>query len=355
MGAAYVKQDSKKNKSEEPNTPRSKQWRELQREDKEKWGNQMADHYKTALSIENVDKNRYNSVLAPDSSRVVLKSKQNNIQTSDYINANFVNGVHKDSDNSYIATQAPTLETIEDFWRMCWEVNTKIIVMLTNLEEDGRVKAHQYWPTIGTKNFGSWCVTLLSTTSSDNEAYQIRVLELKQGSGTGKVLTQTKITDKEDNDVEKRVIYQYHYQIWPDHGVPSDPKTVLDMMEDVNTTFQKLVQDGPSFPLLVHCSAGIGRTGSYVVIDSVIKKFKEENTTEVDELDLQPIVSTMRNQRPGFVQQKAQYLFCYQTISLAITGTDNFAPTPSKSDSTKKRKKEAKPKKAKDKEEKSED
>jgi len=238
---------------------------------------------------------------------VILK---NNGYGSDYINANYVDGIHNDSKQAYIATQAPKQDTIDDFWRMCWEQNIHIIVMLTNLEEGGKVKAHQYWPKFGTKQFGSWSVTLSSTR--ETETYIVRTLELFQGfSGF----------NKPDPDVEKRTVYQYHYLVWPDMGVPDDASSLLEMMDDINRTSQLKSQETQiKSPLLVHCSAGIGRTGTFVVIDTVIKKFKEEGVRNLDALDLQPILSCMRDQRPGFVQQKVQYYFCYQAVIQAFGG-----------------------------------
>jgi protein tyrosine phosphatase len=239
---------------------------------------------------------------------------------SDYINANYIDGVHSNSKQAYIATQAPKPDTMEDFWRMCWEQNVQIIVMLTNLEEGGRVKAHQYWPKLGTKQFGSWSVTVVST--QDNEAYIIRTIELKKGFGGG--LYQTRM-NLDDDTLDKRIIYQYHYLVWPDMGVPEDPTSLLQLMDDVNQH-----HDNPDkSPLVVHCSAGIGRTGTYVIIDTIIKKYREEEGLSIDSLDLQPILSNMRDQRPGFVQQKIQYYFCYQAVRQSLTG-EKITIDPSK-------------------------
>jgi len=276
-----------------------------------KFGEQSLNLFEAALSGENIDKNRYQSVLPPDNSRVILN---NDGFGSDYINANFIDGIHSNSKQAYIATQAPKPDTFNDFWRMCWEQNVHIIVMLTNLEEGGRTKAHQYWPKFGTKQFGSWFVTHQSFREA--EGYLIRILELYQGINGGG------LKPTEDKTNEKRIIYQYHYLIWPDMSVPEDATSLLEMIDDINQTAQKLQssesQNKP--PLLVHCSAGIGRTGTFVLIDTVIKKYREEGVNSIESLDLQPILSTMRDQRPGFVQQKIQYYFCYQSVIQSLTG-----------------------------------
>jgi len=264
--------------------------------------------FEAALSGENIDKNRYQSVLPPDNSRVILK---NDGFGSDYINANFVNGIHSNSKQLYIATQAPKPDTINDFWRMCWEQNVHIIVMLTNLEEGGRIKAHQYWPNFGTKQFGSWFINLQSVR--ETEAYVIRTLELTHGFTGGH--------KPNDEHCEKRIIYQYHFLIWPDMGVPDDATFLLEMIEEINHSALKLNPESQTkSPLLVHCSAGIGRTGTFVLIDTVIKKYREDGVHSIETLDLQPILSNMRDQRPGFVQQKIQYYFCYQSIIQSLTG-----------------------------------
>jgi len=279
-------------------------------EDKEKFGQQSLSMFEAALSGENIDKNRYQTVLPPDTSRVILKD---NGFGSDYINANFIDGIHSDSKQAYIATQAPKPDTIDDFFRMCWEQNVNIIVMLTNLEEGGRVKAHQYWPKFGTKQFGSWFVTLNS--SRETEAYIVRILELSQGFRNGSFKN-----SEDHNNQEKRIIYQYHYTIWPDMGVPDDATSLLEMIDDINAKADEIQDISSNSPLLVHCSAGIGRTGTFVLIDTVIKKIKEEGGNGIDSLDLKPILSSMRDQRPGFVQQKIQYYFCYQSVMQSITG-----------------------------------
>jgi len=249
MGTGFAKPDKNKTEKDEIPTPRSTQWKQLQREDKEKWGERLFD---AALNGENIEKNRYQSVLAPDGSRVKL-SKSDGLG-SDYINANFVDGVHAGAKQAYIATQAPKPETIEDFWRMCWEQNVCVLIMLTNLEEGGKVKAHQYWPKAGSKQYGMWTVALLSNTASEDQAYVLRTLELKMGT-TGGLKIPSKNTENSTEKVEKRIILQFHYQIWPDMGVPEDATSLLQMMDEINSTQKRLQEaENKEGPLLVHCS-----------------------------------------------------------------------------------------------------
>eukprot|EP01125_Pyxidicula_operculata_P004207 TRINITY_DN161_c0_g1_i2.p1 TRINITY_DN161_c0_g1~~TRINITY_DN161_c0_g1_i2.p1 ORF type:complete len:255 (+),score=28.81 TRINITY_DN161_c0_g1_i2:395-1159(+) len=250
---------------------------------------------------------------------------------------------------AYIATQAPKPDTMEDFWHMIWDEKVQIIVMLTNLEEGGRVKAHQYWPKVGSKQYGKYCVSMVSTEDCGGN-YCIRTFTIQKGNlesqaGASSLsmtrAASSKVPDDSNTSTKyaKRTIYQYHFQTWPDMGVPTDPSSLLTMIDDINAKVQKLngsvsmKDEGDDDdddnskavvpPLVVHCSAGIGRTGSYVVIDSVIKKLKEEGEDDTESLKLQPILSKMRQQRPGFVQQKAQYIFCYNAIKHAITSRDD--------------------------------
>jgi len=220
--------------------------------------------------------------------------------------------------------------------------------MLTNLEEGGRVKAHQYWPKAGSKQYGQWSVTFLSSDTSEDEAYVIRKFEIRHGSCGGLKAAKNALSEfpgkEKQEKQEKRTIFQYHYQIWPDMGVPLDASSLLGMMVHVDQEVERKSDNNNNnnnntTPLLIHCSAGIGRTGTYVVIDTVIKKLREDNCPrDVENLDLQPILSNMRNQRPGLVQQKAQYIFCYKAIKYAITGEIDEPASQEVEQSSKKKK-----------------
>jgi len=172
-------------KEDKENDLMKSEWAALQEEDKQKYNH---DIFSCALSVQNVEKNRYPAVLAPDISRVKL-SKDNDNQ-SDYINANFVDGVHDGSKRAYIATQAPKETTLPDFWRMIWEQNIYVLVMLTNLVENGKLKANQYWPKTGSKKYGNFLVTYVDSPFSC-EDWCIRKFQIKL-TNNGLIMSQPK-------------------------------------------------------------------------------------------------------------------------------------------------------------------
>jgi receptor-type tyrosine-protein phosphatase gamma len=261
--------------------PAEIEWKALEEENK-----QDPSLFTSALAGENIDKNRYSSVLAPDGSRVKLKATRG--MTSDYINANYIDGIHSNAKRAYIATQAPKPETIKDFWKMVWEQNVGILIMLTNLEEKGRLKANQYWPKTGSKSYGSTTVTF-SGIEAENQNWCVRKFVLRPGNNDLKAPTMFhKVGEPpvspETSKIESRPVYQYHFTTWPDMGVP-EAAPLLEMMESVNETWLKISSGAPVPPtispleegscpsqILVHCSAGIGRTVTYVLIHTTVSK-----------------------------------------------------------------------------------
>uniref|UniRef100_A0A3B3ZVI9 Receptor-type tyrosine-protein phosphatase S n=1 Tax=Periophthalmus magnuspinnatus TaxID=409849 RepID=A0A3B3ZVI9_9GOBI len=218
----------------------------------------------------NKPKNRYANVIAYDHSRVLL-SAIDGIHGSDYINANYIDGYRKQ--NAYIATQGPLPETFGEFWRMIWEQRSAIVVMMTKLEERSRVKCDQYWPTRGTETYGLIQVTLLDTV--ELATYCVRTFTLfKNGSS------------------EKREVRQFQFTAWPDHGVPEHPTPFLAFLRRV-----KACNPPDAGPMAVHCSAGVGRTGCFIVIDAMLERIKHEKTA-----DIYGHVTLMRAQRNYMVQ-----------------------------------------------------
>ncbi|KAI3376460.1 hypothetical protein L3Q82_016921, partial [Scortum barcoo] len=202
----------------------------------------------------NKPKNRYANVIAYDHSRVLL-SGIDGIPGSDYINANYIDGYRKQ--NAYIATQGSLPETFGEFWRMIWEQRSAIIVMMTKLEERSRVKCDQYWPTRGTETYGLIQVTLLDTV--ELATYCVRTFALfKNGSS------------------EKREVRQFQFTAWPDHGVPEHPTPFLAFLRRV-----KACNPPDAGPMVVHCSAGVGRTGCFIVIDAMLERIKHEKTVDI--------------------------------------------------------------------------
>uniref|UniRef100_A0A4W2HAP5 Receptor-type tyrosine-protein phosphatase F n=1 Tax=Bos indicus x Bos taurus TaxID=30522 RepID=A0A4W2HAP5_BOBOX len=230
----------------------------------------------------NKPKNRYANVIAYDHSRVILTSIDG-VPGSDYINANYIDGYRKQ--NAYIATQGPLPETMGDFWRMVWEQRTATVVMMTRLEEKSRVKCDQYWPARGTETYGLIQVTLLDTV--ELATYTVRTFALyKSGSS------------------EKRELRQFQFMAWPDHGVPEYPTPILAFLRRV-----KACNPLDAGPMVVHCSAGVGRTGCFIVIDAMLERMKHEKT-----VDIYGHVTCMRAQRNYMVQTEDQYVFIHEAL-----------------------------------------
>nr|XP_040038575.1 receptor-type tyrosine-protein phosphatase delta-like isoform X34 [Gasterosteus aculeatus aculeatus] len=234
----------------------------------------------------NKPKNRYANVIAYDHSRVLL-SAIDGVPGSDYINANYIDGYRKQ--NAYIATQGSLPETFGEFWRMIWEQRSAIVVMMTKLEERSRVKCDQYWPTRATETYGLIQVTLLDTV--ELATYCVRTFALfKNGSS------------------EKREVRQFQFTAWPDHGVPEHPTPFLAFLRRV-----KACNPPDAGPMAVHCSAGVGRTGCFIVIDAMMERIKHEKT-----VDIYGHVTLMRAQRNYMVQTEDQYVFIHDALQEAV-------------------------------------
>ncbi|MBN3296456.1 PTPRS phosphatase, partial [Amia calva] len=258
----------------------------------------------------NKPKNRYANVIAYDHSRVILAPIEG-ITGIDYINANYIDGYRKQ--NAYIATQGPLPETFGDFWRMVWEQRAATVVMMTRLEEKSRVKCDQYWPSRGTETYGMTQVTLLDTI--ELATFCVRTFSLhKNGSS------------------EKREVRQFQFTAWPDHGVPEYPTLTADRIKDSQDDFFSHQNVGLglvwgvvvlSKGLWVLCScdwhafvcrsAGVGRTGCFIVIDAMLERIKHEKT-----VDIYGHVTLMRSQRNYMVQTEDQYSFIHDALLEAV-------------------------------------
>ncbi|KAM7236155.1 hypothetical protein CapIbe_013341 [Capra ibex] len=232
---------------------------------------------------ENRGKNRYNNVLPYDISRVKLSVQTHS--TDDYINANYMPGYHSKED--FIATQGPLPNTLKDFWRMVWEKNVYAIVMLTKCVEQGRTKCEEYWPSKQAQDYGDIAVAMTS---------EIVLPEW----------TVRDFTVKNTPTSESHPLRQFHFTSWPDHGVPD--------ATDLLINFRYLVRDymkqsPPESPVLVHCSAGVGRTGTFIAIDRLIYQMENEST-----VDVYGIVYDLRMHRPLMVQTEDQYVFLNQCV-----------------------------------------
>ncbi|KAG9434682.1 tyrosine-protein phosphatase non-receptor type 9 [Apis mellifera carnica] len=246
----------------------------------------------------NQSKNRYTDVLCYDHSRVCL-SQIDGDATSDYINANFVDGYKQK--NAFISTQGPLPKTCGDFWRMVWEQQTLVVVMTTRVVERGRTKCAQYWgPEPGDEvQAGGFTVTTLEVDT--NPDYTISML-----------LLTNKKTD------EAREVCHMLYTAWPDYGVPQSARALLQFLALVRQQQTKLLASrgdtwaghprGP--PIVVHCSAGIGRTGTLCTLDICISRLEDTGT-----VDIRGTVEKIRAQRAYSIQMPDQYVFCHRALA----------------------------------------
>ncbi|XP_075325609.1 receptor-type tyrosine-protein phosphatase beta [Odontesthes bonariensis] len=247
-----------------------------------------------ALTLENKPKNRYNNVLPYDSSRVKL-SIIHGSPYDDYINANYMAGYL--SRKEFIAAQGPLPTTVNEFWRMIWEKNIQTLVMLTRCNEQGRVKCEQYWGP-GTMHFEDITVTTTSEIPLDD--WTIRDFDVKN------VKT-----------AEVRSVRHFHFTAWPDHGVPETTELLISFRHLVREHMNQYSRNSPT---MVHCSAGVGRTGTFIAIDRLIFQIERENF-----VDVYGIVYDLRMHRPLMVQTEDQYVFlnqCALDVIRSRTGTN---------------------------------
>uniref|UniRef100_A0A8C4WM82 Receptor-type tyrosine-protein phosphatase eta n=1 Tax=Gopherus evgoodei TaxID=1825980 RepID=A0A8C4WM82_9SAUR len=264
---------------------------------------------------ENRRKNRYNNVLPYDISRVKLSIQ--NHPTDDYINANYMPGYN--SKKEFIAAQGPLHNTVQDFWRMIWEKNIYAVVMLTKCVEQGRTKCEEYWPDKGSNYYDDITVTLVSECVLPE--WTIRDFTVEGSDAT-----------------ESHSVRQFHFTSWPDHGVPETTDLLINFRHLVQ---ENIRQNPPESPTLVHCSAGVGRTGTFIAIDRLIQQIEMENTS-----DVYGVVYDLRMHRPLMVQTEDQYVFLNQCVldiiksqrnkksdliyqnTTAMAIYENFGPTP---------------------------
>nr|XP_014424254.1 receptor-type tyrosine-protein phosphatase C isoform X2 [Pelodiscus sinensis] len=240
---------------------------------------------KEARKNYNQNKNRYIDILPYDDNRVVL-SEINGDPGSDYINASHIDGFKEPG--KYIAAQGPKDETTDDFWRMIWEQKATIIVMVTRCEENNRNKCAQYWPTTenSTETFGD--IVVKSNESKMCPDYIIQKLH---------------ITNRKEKTPGRDVTH-IQFTSWPDHGVPDDPHLLLRLRRRVNA-----LSNFFSGPIVIHCSAGVGRTGTYIGIDAMLEGLETEGR-----VDVYGYVVKLRRQRCLMVQVEAQYILIHQAL-----------------------------------------
>ncbi|XP_063079843.1 receptor-type tyrosine-protein phosphatase kappa [Engraulis encrasicolus] len=241
----------------------------------------------------NRTKNRYGNIIAYDHSRVILQPMEDD-PSSDYINANYIDGYQRPS--HYIATQGPVHETVYDFWRMIWQEQSACIVMVTNLVEVGRVKCYKYWPD-DAEVYGDFKVTFVEVEPLAE--YVVRTFTLERRGFN-----------------EVREVKQFHFTGWPDHGVPYHATGLLSFIRRI-----KMSNPPTAGPIVVHCSAGAGRTGCYIVIDIMLDMAEREGV-----VDIYNCVKALRSRRINMVQTEEQYIFIHDAILEACLCGDTAIP-----------------------------
>ncbi|KAJ1723528.1 Tyrosine-protein phosphatase non-receptor type 3 [Coemansia erecta] len=241
----------------------------------------------------NYNLNRYSDVVPYNHNRVRLHGSH------DYINASHIALPPQLSANKYIATQGPLPHSVGDFWRMVWEQEARAVVMLTNPVEALRSKCAEYWPLqVGeSKKWGELVVAL------QDERPMLGCLSVvvrKISLSTGGV---------------ERLVTQFHYTEWPDHGVPKSPLPLLRIIDELRSSISPL----PDSPVVVHCSAGVGRTGTFIIIDAARGYFEKNRDYQGD--FVADAFRSMRSQRTLMVQTLAQYMMCYQVASYILNNT----------------------------------
>ncbi|XP_049605932.1 receptor-type tyrosine-protein phosphatase N2 isoform X2 [Syngnathus scovelli] len=239
-----------------------------------------------ARSEPSTRKNRSDAALAYDHSRITLKA-ENNHSGSDYINASPIMD-HDPRNPTYIASQGPLPSTVADFWQMVWESGCVVVLMLTPVSENGVKQCHRYWPDEGSDVYHFYEVNLVSEHIWC-EDFLVRSFYLKNLHTN-----------------ETRTVTQFHFLSWMDHGVPSSARTLLDFRRKVNKCYR-----GRSCPIIVHCSDGAGRSGTYILIDMVLNRMAKG----AKEIDIAATLEHLRDQRAGMVHTKEQFEFALTAVA----------------------------------------
>ena len=194
-------------------------------------------------------------------------------------------------ENKFISCQAPLPSTMLDFWRMVWQQNSPVVICLTDFMEGGKLKAHRYWPDEDEKEktWKYYSVKLIRKIEKDG--YEISILLLKKMN-------------------EERQICHFFYTEWPDFGVPSSTSTLLELYQMSNLYSRKGKNNKINGPSIVHCSAGLGRTGTFVALSFSLDILRNGKVPVIHK-----IISSMRDQRHGMVQTEDQYLFVFEAIN----------------------------------------
>lgn len=252
--------------------------------------------WENSQKAENKAKNRFNNIIPYDHTRVTLTELEGS-PGSDYINANFIDGY--DHPCKFIATQGPVANTFGDFWRTVWEQGVCVVIMVTNIVEGGRIKCLKYWPSASPEMYG---LVLVSPQGEEELAdYVVRKFSIQMISKSA--------------EHSAREVTQYHFTAWPDQGVPTHATSLLAFLRKVRTSVPE-----DSGPILIHCSAGVGRTGTYIVLDAMLDQIAAEGV-----VDIYGFISHIRQQRSFMVQTEGQYIFVHNALEEYVTcGSTDF-------------------------------
>ncbi|XP_063579890.1 tyrosine-protein phosphatase non-receptor type 13 isoform X18 [Pongo abelii] len=234
---------------------------------------------------ENRRKNRYKNILPYDATRVPLGDE------GGYINASFIKIPVGKEEFVYIACQGPLPTTVGDFWQMIWEQKSTVIAMMTQEVEGEKIKCQRYWPNI------------LGKTTMVSNRLRLALARMQQLKGF--VVRAMTLEDIQTREV--RHISHLNFTAWPDHDTPSQPDDLLTFISYMRHIHR-------SGPIITHCSAGIGRSGTLICIDVVLGLISQDL-----DFDISDLVRCMRLQRHGMVQTEDQYIFCYQVILYVLT------------------------------------
>ncbi|KAF6035941.1 PTPRM [Bugula neritina] len=250
-----------------------------------------------ALLAENKGKCRYKGLYPADETRVVLQRESST--ESDFINASYIYGFSPEARKTFIAAQGPMKATVDDFWLMIWQQRPKAVVMVTNVIEDGKQKCEQYWPDDTSTELRYGDITVSMVSAEEWAEYVVRVLNVEKSG-------------------EKRRVRQYHYTAWPDHGVPDTMSPFISFYKKIKTETYRI--DGA---LLVHCSAGVGRTGTFIAMNNLLEQAEIHQ-----QVDFSECVRKMRANRPSMVQTVEQYVFLHGVVN-ELLATSKYPCAPS--------------------------
>lgn len=243
----------------------------------------------------NRPKNRFTNILPYDHSRVKLLPTDDE-DGSDYINANYIPGFN--SPREFIVTQGALHSTRDDMWRMVWEQNCRAIVMLTRCIEKGREKCDHYWPfDTQPVYYGDIQVTILN----ESQLQDWTISEFKVSRGD-----------------QSRIVRHFHFTTWPDFGVPDPPQTLVKF---VRAFRERVIPD--TKPIVVHCSAGVGRSGTFIALDRILQGLRK-----FDMVDIFGIVYEMRRERVWMVQNEQQYICIHQCLMCVLEGKEDIMDSP---------------------------